>query len=333
MEVPVYTEEGKSFHADSCGPLVQAAHSGELELVALSRGTYPGEPMPDRILPGLRSVGYWDATRKQDWGLPWHRNEGIEVSWLETGSVSFLLGPNVYTLKPGQMTITRPWQPHKLGNPNVGAGRLHWLILDVGVRQPHQKWMWPPWLILSEKDIAALTNFLRGNEQPVWEPDAEIGRCFKQIASTLQSESPGESESRLSIHINELFLQLLTLFRKEKVRLSPELSTARRSTELFLEALKSNPGEPWTLEIMAECCRLGVTRFVHYCREVTNCTPMQYLNRIRVEQAAERLLSERDASITEVALACGFSSSQYFATVFKQHYKCTPRAYRMKARP
>ena len=35
-----------------------------------------------------------------------------------------------------------------------------------------------------------------------------------------------------------------------------------------------------------------------------------------------------DASITELALSLGFSSSQYFATVFKQQVGLTPGAYR-----
>ncbi|MEI9960533.1 MAG: hypothetical protein WDM76_05170 [Limisphaerales bacterium] len=35
-------------------------------------------------------------------------------------------------LAPGHFTITRPWQLHKLGAPNIGPGRLHWLIVDVG---------------------------------------------------------------------------------------------------------------------------------------------------------------------------------------------------------
>ena len=35
------------------------------------------------MLPGLKMAGYWDADSDQDWGLPWHRNEGIELTLLE----------------------------------------------------------------------------------------------------------------------------------------------------------------------------------------------------------------------------------------------------------
>ena len=56
-------------------------------------------------------------------------------------------------------------------------------------------------------------------------------------------------------------------------------------------------------------------------------TPMNYLNSCRVAHAA-RLLLEADLSVTDVAMRCGFSTSQYFATVFKNHFGQTPRAYR-----
>ena len=45
-------------------------------------------------------------------------------------------------------------------------------------------------------------------------------------------------------------------------------------------------------------------------------TPTQYLNHLRLEQAARMLKNNEQKSITEIALQCGFYSSQYFATVF-----------------
>ncbi len=326
--VPIYKESGKTYHADSCDPLSIAVRNSSVELRALSRGTYPGMRLKDDELEGLRSVGYWDAKHPQSWGLEWHRNEGIELTYLETGTIDFALENNRCKLQPGSMTITRPWQPHKVGLPNVGAGRLHWIIIDVGIRHPHQEWKWPRWLIISQKDKATLTQFLSQNEQPVWKSSPEIQNCFKQIAKTVAMYQKNTGTSRLAVYINELLLLLLELFRTQKMTLSKSLTSARRSTELFLSALPSNVSEQWTLESMAETCGLGTTRFVHYCRQVTNCTPMEYLNRARTEKAADLLRTKKEMSITDIAFEAGFSTSQYFATVFRKHYKCTPAMYR-----
>jgi AraC family L-rhamnose operon regulatory protein RhaS len=81
---------------------------------------------------------------------------------------------------------------------------------------------------------------------------------------------------------------------------------------------------------MAESCGLGVTQFVHHVKLLTNMTPLQYLNSCRLEMAA-RLLRERSTdSIVDVAMACGFSSSQYFATVFSQRFGGSPRDFRRR---
>ncbi|MBL7115748.1 MAG: AraC family transcriptional regulator [Kiritimatiellae bacterium] len=330
--IPIYREAGKTYHADSCDTLVEAAESGDLTLQALGRGTYPGRSIPGRVLKGLRSVGYWDAPHEQKWGLPWHRNEGIEITLLETGATPFFLGGKLLTLQPGDLTITRPWQPHRVGNPNIGPGRLNWVILDVGVRQPHQEWTWPSWLVITRKDLQSLTTFLRENEQPVWQSTHAIQHCFRQIARTVKDDRNDSGASHLSVYINELLLHLLDMFREHRVPLSKSLTSARRTTELFFDGLKGSVSDPWTLESMAECCGLGVTRFVHYCRQITNQTPMQHLNQLRIEAAAETLLLSPEKSVTTISHECGFSSSQYFATVFRKAFGCSPREYRRPCR-
>jgi transcriptional regulator GlxA family with amidase domain len=83
--------------------------------------------------------------------------------------------------------------------------------------------------------------------------------------------------------------------------------------QLFLDDLASNVmilAHPWTSRSMAEHCGLGVTQFVHYCRQLTNMAPIQYLNQSRVEMASQMLVNAPQRSITDIALACGFGSSQ-----------------------
>jgi AraC family transcriptional regulator len=59
--------------------------------------------------------------------------------------------------------------------------------------------------------------------------------------------------------------------------------------------------------------------------------PHRWLLRRRVERACE-LLTRTRRSMTEIALSCGFSSSQHFSTVFKVHVGCTPTDFRDERR-
>ena len=284
--------------------------------------------MPDGVLPQVSSVGFWDASRDQAWGLGEHRNEGIEITYLDNGSLGFVVDGRSHPLSPGHLTITRPWQPHSVGNPNIAASRLYWLILDVKVRQPHQTWKWPPWLILAPADLKELTALLRENEHPVWPGTPEIARCFADIGSLLELSQEGSlSASRLTLLANEVFVCLLELLRAQNPHRRSSLMLGERSVSMFLKHLQNELHEPWTLELMAQKSGLARTRFAHHCRKLTNLSPMEYLQRQRVEKA-KPLLSGSEQSITEIALSCGFASSAYFASIFRKHTQCSPREYR-----
>ena len=331
---PIYRGPGETYRADACAPLVDAVRRGVTRLEALCRGHYPGRPLARNRLPGIKSIGYWDADGPQDWGLPRHRNEGIEIALLESGELAFEVEGQEFVLKPNHLTVTRPWQAHRLGNPRIASGRLHWMILDVGVRRPNQPWKWPPWLILSQSDLRELTNILRHNEQPVWKSSADLLRTFVAIAHAIESDRDGSSTSRLAVLINDLFIQLLDLLRAQRVPLDLTLSSSQRTVELFLADLSAHPehvSHNWRVADMARSCGLGVTQFIHHVRVLTNMTPIEYLRDARLELAARLLERSPERSVTDVSLDCGFSTAQYFATLFRQRFGCAPREFR--ARP
>ena len=128
QEIEPYEADGIIYHADKCLPLVDAAQRKKIKARMLSRHTYPGERLDHNTL-GLNSIGYWDAHESQDWGLDWHRNEGIEFHFLESGSMPYAQQNKQVMLQPGNLTITRPWEAHKVGNPNIGIGKFYWVIL------------------------------------------------------------------------------------------------------------------------------------------------------------------------------------------------------------
>ncbi len=333
--VPIYRADQKTYHADTCQPLVAAAEAGRVSLKAFARGAYPGRQLDDGALPQMRSLAYWDAPEPQDWGLQWHRNEGLELTFLESGSLPFAVGPERHSLRPGDLTITRPWQPHRVGQPNVPPSRLHWLILDLGVRRPNQPWKWPNWVVLTRPDLEELTILLRHNEQAVWPASGEVRSCFERMAQAIEADRDGSSISRLAALLNELFVAVLDMLRRNEIELDPSLSSTSRTVQLFLDDLRRNPehlGRAWTLRAMAERCGLAETRFRHYCRQLTNMTPTQFVEHCRVETASQMLVEQPDRNITDVALACGFGSSQYFATVFRRHRGTSPKDFRRRYR-
>jgi AraC family L-rhamnose operon regulatory protein RhaS len=220
---------------------------------------------------------------------------------------------------------------HRLGNPNIGAGRIHWFVLDFGVRRPDQQWKWPGWISLTRHDLADLTGRLRQNEQPVWRSNRGIRYDFRNIQDAVKHNRGSSHVSKIMVHLSHFFLVLLESLRQQAAPRNPHLSSSLRTVELFLDDLRDNPtnlSRDWDLREMARQCGIGTTSFVSHCRQITNTSPSRYLLGCRLELAAKRLLREREIPITRIALDCGFSASQYFATQFRRRFGSAPRDYR-----
>jgi AraC family L-rhamnose operon regulatory protein RhaS len=321
---------GTEFVADTCQPLVAAAQAGRVQLCARGRAGYPGKRLPKEELEGLCSIGYWNAEFQQDWGLPPHRNEGIEISYLASGLTDVTIEGQHKLLHHDELLITRPWQEHAIGNPNIQPCRLVWVIIDVQVRRPHQEWRWPAWTLLSRKDISELTCLLRQNEQYIWAGTTALRQAFSRLRRALEASTENNC-SLLAVLVNEVLLGLLEMFRQSNVPLKESLTSSERTVRIFQKELEGALDQPWTLDAMAESCHMGVTQFVHYFRTVTNLTPAHFLARARLEQAKRLLLSDPGRSVTDIAFACGFNSSQYFSSVFRKEFGSSPRGFRSQA--
>ncbi|WP_194765697.1 AraC family transcriptional regulator [Tamlana sp. I1] len=328
-KIQPYKADGITYQADTCIPLIDAAKRNKVKFKALARHTYPGDRLDEHTL-GLNSIGYWDANEPQDWGLDWHRNEGIEFHFLESGTMPYSQENKETILTPNQLTITRPWEAHKVGNPNIGMGKFYWVIIDLGVRRPHQNWVWPDWITLTDKDLDRLTAILRKNEKSILKTNLRVRDCFARIQKIVDTDINGSNASKIRLQINYLLILLLDLLDTNDIVLNESLTDSSRSVAFFLKELEKKLSENWTIDRMAQSSGVGLTRFTHHCKQLTNLTPMRYLTMKRLEMSKDILIKDPTLSIAEVAYMCGFTTSQYYSTIFKKHEKCTPNAYRMK---
>lgn len=328
---PRFEGEQDNFVADTCAPLREAGDAGEIGLWAHGRAAYPGKRIENDVLPQLSSVGLWETNDHLDWGLAWHRNEGIEVTVVTAGSLKFSCEDDDFDLAPGHVTITRPWQLHRVGRPNLSPSTLTWFILDVEVRRPNQEWSWPDWLPIPRADLARLTELLRHNERPVWVATKELLTAVGALQRTLRLEL-SQPMARIGTSVAEIFIELLDLLEDQQPILDPYLSYTERTVRMYLSQLADRLDEPLSVEQMAFECGLGRTRFVHYCKLATNASPLEFVARLRLARATELLGSTR-YKIADIAAMCGYQSGQYFSTVFKKHHRVSPAAFRESLTP
>lgn len=91
--------------------------------------------------------------------------------------------------------------------------------------------------------------------------------------------------------------------------------------------LEKHLNEEITVGDMAEAMGYSESHFRALFRKVSDISPVQFLQHLRIE-TAQRLIRERRLTLTEIAFEVGFNSSQYFSNVFKKQVGLSPREYR-----
>jgi AraC family transcriptional regulator len=86
-------------------------------------------------------------------------------------------------------------------------------------------------------------------------------------------------------------------------------------------------GDDLSLDEMAQSIGLSTAHFARMFRKSTGETPHQFVLRQRVERA-KAMLRVPDARVLDVAVACGFTTQQHFAQVFRDVCGVSPTQYR-----
>lgn len=329
LQPAVFSKPGALVYASNCEDLLNASIAGKVKLNAWTRNGYPGLSL-ENTLPQICSVGGWDATNRQDWGLKEHCNEGVKIAYVARGSLTLTLDGTKYELKEGQMFIVRPWQLHSLGDPFVEPSQIIWVLFDMGVIRPHEKWLWPDWIAWPERDIESLTEQISKNEQPWYFASRDVVSAFTDIACLVEKNNIVNDETKMRLLISSMLLCFKDQLELQSPEFDSSLVESQRTVKIFLSRLQHQLEDNWTLKNMSSECNLSRTQFAKHCISLTNMTPVRYLQMKRLDFAYNILANNNESTIIDIAFDSGFSSSQYFATCFKKQFGVPPNEVRRK---
>ena len=80
--------------------------------------------------------------------------------------------------------------------------------------------------------------------------------------------------------------------------------------------MDKNPHEPLTNTQLAGIAHMAPTAFIRKFRQLFDVSPQAYYLQKRLEHAC-RLFEAGEATIDQIAEACGFSERNYFSNVFR----------------
>jgi transcriptional regulator GlxA family with amidase domain len=95
--------------------------------------------------------------------------------------------------------------------------------------------------------------------------------------------------------------------------------------------IRDQPTRPWTLQALAREVGMSRTLFTTRFRTVTGESPMRYLAKVRLAQAAGYLRTA-DLSIEAIAMRTGYGNDASLSKAFKRELGISPGAYRRSPR-
>lgn len=143
--------------------------------------------------------------------------------------------------------------------------------------------------------------------------------------------SAGNLAWRLATESAVVTLGVALLRAKARLERAPGRASVKRACDWrvrrVMERMETEIGSDISLRELASDVGLSPSHLNAVFVATAGVPPHRWLLRRRVERARELLMRTR-RSITDIALSCGFSSSQHFSTAFKTQEGCTPTEFR-----
>jgi AraC family transcriptional regulator len=106
------------------------------------------------------------------------------------------------------------------------------------------------------------------------------------------------------------------------------LKEYRVRIQKVIEYINAHLADELPLEVLAGAACFSAFHFHRIFSLLVGETPAEFVNRLRLERAANILLFAPSITITEVAFECGFSSSATFSRSFKKYFKTSATHWR-----
>ena len=226
-----------------------------------------------------------------------HTHDYLEIGLCLQGSGLFFIKDKVYLFETNSVSIIGKGVPHIAQSPNSQLSE--WIFINI--KTP-----------LSELPL----NSGIFNEQ-------ELFWLLKMIAAELQNAEGGEKEN-----VEHLAKVLISIANREKGNArNYEYNCKLKKILPALSFIIQKRQETIQIDDLASVCHFHTGHFRRLFKEVTGCSPIEYIQRVRLKEAA-LLLSQTEMSVIEISEASGFQTLSHFNRSFLNTFGMSPTKYR-----
>lgn len=250
----------------------------------------------------------------------YHFHSECEIVFVKDGHFDMTIDGKVYKAGAGDVFFVNSGGLHSMNN-NEGYTEFCSLVFDP-----------------SFVDFAALNPFQRDIIEPIKSGKLVFPlkidqnepchiKIFNELCRIVECQGNEFSKAEQITAFYEIFLSLaknnmLVLRDVEETK-----SAGDSAVKKVMRYINSHLSERITLSDLSKTAHMSEKYFCAFFKKQTGITPIEYVNRVRIERACE-LLKTGEMSVTNVALECGFESLSYFIRKFKAQMGTSPSDYK-----
>ena len=256
--------------------------------------------------------------------VTWHAHDGFELLFLVDGATAYeFAGRGTVALRGGHFLVVPPGLVHRglhdVRSPSSICG------LALKASRP-SAWKTTTFTAADVRRVrAALENASR-KVHP-------FNPALRWLVRRLMEETAGYPANPRRAEAGIALRALICAVLVEAIR---QMLVPPTEPKQFVAAaityLRQHLHEPVGMDDLVRHVGFSRARMFDMFKAQTGLTPHDYLQRMRIEKAQEQLRQTK-LSVTDIGLAVGFSSGQYFSTVFARYSGVSPTGFRKGAKP
>ena len=255
--------------------------------------------------------------------VPWHWHDELEILVVETGTVRVSVNGADYMVKQGEGFFINTEALHGVWSAGAGPCYLQSVVFHPRlVGGSVDSILWQKYLepLLSDqcRPCVHLPNVRE------WEKTAS--KAIEAAWRSCVSEAEG-FEFEVRGQLSRLIFLLTKNCPPAEKRPSEKTLRDGERIKTMLQYIQEHYNGELTLPEIAESANLSENECLRCFRSMIGSTPIQYVKQVRIQRAAELLVST-DRKISDIGAECGFQEMSYFAKTFRELKGCTPGEFR-----
>ncbi|MDD3927519.1 MAG: AraC family transcriptional regulator, partial [bacterium] len=257
-----------------------------------------------------------------------HRHQGcMEICFLDRGMQVYEVDGRRYVMTGSDVFLTFPDEEHSSGGFPEDRGILYWMLICMPKADE-------PFLAFSADRVRPLIDGLHHLDKRYFRGTRVLHDLLEEIiAAAIDSSSPdsygaaGSPGSLAPLIVSTKVAEFLL----EVLRCAAVPAEACRPDDVknILNYIEESRDRLISINELASVADLSVSRFKAKFKQVVGIPPAEYILRRKIDLAG-KMLTDSNESITCIAHSLGFSSSQYFSTVFRRFTNLQPGEYRKR---